>query len=234
VTVLWGSVADWLPRAALCGAAFAVDGRSFLHMAASQPLVVGAVTGWALGDAGSGASAGALLQLAWLGGLPRGRKPGPDRSSGAVVAAVVAAQLPPLAGGGGTALAFLAGLAVGWLGSWVEVARRGVNERLSEWARKGLREGRRSALGWSQGAGVAVTAALGAATAGLGSAVSLGAAGALNNLLAGMDFRPAFALIACVGLARFFLGARGGGRPELVGFTAGAAAAALLGLKFAV
>ena len=76
---LWPDAAGWLLKAAALGAVFAVDGQAVLHLVAAQPLAVGVLAGWALGDARLGLVVGAYLQLVWAYGPPRGRTPCPEQ-----------------------------------------------------------------------------------------------------------------------------------------------------------
>jgi mannose/fructose/N-acetylgalactosamine-specific phosphotransferase system component IIC len=224
----------WLLKAAALGALLAVDGQSLLHLVAGQPLVVGVLSGWALGDVGVGLEVGAYLQLVWSYGLPRGRVAGPDASSGTIAAVVVAAGCAPALshGAGHLALALAVGIGVARLGVWAEGIRRRVNGRL--WARALLRlgQGRRHSLAEAHALGLIVAAATGAITAGAGAGIGLSVASMAINLLGGMDFGAAFALIPCLGVASFVLSLVRTRRLELAGFAAGLAAALLIGLEF--
>jgi mannose/fructose/N-acetylgalactosamine-specific phosphotransferase system component IIC len=230
---LWPECGIWLLKAAALGAVLAVDGQGAIGVVCSQPLVVGALAGWALGDAGLGLTAGAYLQLVWLYAAPRGRAPGPDPGSGTVAAVLVAFAFAPAAGHGHAhlALALPVGFAVAELGAWTERLRRRINQRLADRAGRGLLEGRRSALGQAQAIGLAVTASRGAVTALLGAGGGLAAGSLCINLFAGMDFGAAFALIPCVGLGSVFVSVFRDGRLGVACFLTGLAAALAMGLE---
>lgn len=231
---LWPDVATWVLKAAAIGALFAVDGQAVLHLVASQPIVVGVITGWALGDPRLGLVLGSYLQLIWAYGLPRGRVPGPDTSAGTVAGVVAASAFSSgVSGGHGhLALAIVVAIGVARLGSWTELYRRRINGALVSRALGRLNQGEVGAIGRAQGMGVAITAIRGGLTAAIGAALGIAAGSLLINLLAGMDFGLAFALIPCLGLASFILGVVRAKRMELAGFAAGLAAALLIGLKF--
>ena len=224
----------WLIKSAALGAVLAVDGQSALHLAASQPLVVGALAGWVLGEAGLGLMVGAYLQLVWASGPPRGRSAGPDASSGTIAAVLVAVACAPAIshGHGHLALALAVAFVVSWLGGWGEGLRQRVNWRLWTGALRGLRQGREHSLAGAQALGVVAAAARGALTALGGSALGLLVASKTINFLGGMDFGTAFALIPCLGIASFVLGLVKARRLELAGFAAGLATALLIGLEF--
>jgi mannose/fructose/N-acetylgalactosamine-specific phosphotransferase system component IIC len=233
---LWPDAMGWLLKAAALGAVFAVDGQAVLHLIAGQPLAVGALTGWALGDARMGILVGAYLQLVWAYDPPRGRIPGPDSASGTIIAVLVAKTFVPAVqnGEGHLALALCAGIGVAWLGGRGEVFRRSINTRVAEGALRRLRGGEAGALSVAHGAGVAVAAVRGGLTTFVGGGIGLLGGSVLINLFAGMDFGAAFALIPPLGLAIFLIGVVRAKRMELAGFAAGLAAALLMGLKFGI
>ncbi len=229
----WGDTLPWLLKAAGLGAVVAVDGQSALHAIASQPLAVGTLAGWMIGEPGLGLVLGAYVQLVSSYATPGGRDAGPDVASGTIVGVVVAASFAPAVstGRGHLALALLVALGVAALGSWSEKARREANRRLCDGAARGLREGGSGALGRAQAAGLGISALRGAATVAIGSAAGLALGRPLINLFAGMDFGAAFALIPCLGLASFILSAVRARRIELAGFGTGLAVALLMGLE---
>jgi mannose/fructose/N-acetylgalactosamine-specific phosphotransferase system component IIC len=233
---LWPDSAGWLLKAAALGAVFAVDGQAVLHLVASQPLVVGVVAGWALGDARLGLVVGAYAQLISKYGPPRGRVVVPDTASGTIAAVLVAVAFAPHApeGGGHLALALATAVGVAWLGVRTEGVRRGANLRVSEAALRRARAGESGVLAKAHAAGVVFAAVRGALTATVGGAAGLLGGSLLINLLAGMDFGAGFALIPAVGLASFFLGVVRADKVKLSGFAGGLAAALLLGLKFGI
>lgn len=223
----------WLLKAAALGAVFAIDAQGAMGAVGSQPLVVGAIAGWALGDTRVGLTVGAYLQLVWLYAAPRGRAAGPDPGSGTVAAVLVAIAFAPWGGPGhgSLALALFVGFGVAELGVWTEGLRRGANRGLSDMALRGLRDGRAGSLSAAQAMGLALTASRGAATTALGAALGLVVGALTINLFAGMDFDAAFALIPCVGLGSVFVSVFKAGRLGLTCFAAGLAAALLMGLE---
>jgi mannose/fructose/N-acetylgalactosamine-specific phosphotransferase system component IIC len=233
---LWPDAAGWLLKAAALGAVFAVDGQAVLHLVAAQPLAVGAIAGWAFGDARLGILVGAYLQLIWAYGPPRGRTPGPDAASGTIAAVLMAKAFAPSVpqGEGHLALALIAAIGVAWLGGRTEAVRRHINAGVAERALGRLRGGEPGALGAAHWVAVAVAAARGGLTTLLGSAIGLLGGSLLINLFVGMDFGAAFALIPALGLASFLLGVVRAKRMELAGFAVGLAAALLMGLKFGI
>lgn len=233
---LWQDSAWWLLKAAALGVVFAVDGQAALHLVAAQPLVVGALAGWVLGDAGLGLVVGAYLQLVWAYGPPRGRTPGADAASGTIAAVVVANAFAPRVshGDGHLALALFVAAGVAWLGGRGEAVRWRINARIGQRALERIRDRRPPALGRAHAAAVALAGARGGLTALIGSSVGLSGGALLINLFARMDFGAAFALIPLLGLATFVLGVVKVRRAELTGFAAGLAAALLVGLKFGI
>jgi mannose/fructose/N-acetylgalactosamine-specific phosphotransferase system component IIC len=233
---LWPDAAGWLLKAAALGALFAVDGQAVLHLVAAQPLVVGVVTGWALGDARLGLIVGAYAQLISKYGPPRGRVAVPDTASGTIAAVLVAAAFAARApeGEGHLALAMGAAVGVAWLGGLSERLRRRLNAGIAEAALRRVRGGERGVLARAHAVGVGIAAVRGGLTAAVGSAAGLAAGSVLINLFAGLDFGAAFALIPALGLGSFFLGVVRANAVKLAGFAAGLAAALLMGLKFGI
>jgi PTS system mannose-specific IIC component len=230
---LWAECGVWLLKAAALGAVLAVDGQGALGLLGSQPLAVGALSGWVLGDVRLGLTVGAYLQLVWLYAPPRGRASGPDPGSGTVAGVVVAVAFAPSAGRGHAhlALALPVAFVVAELGAWTEALRRGVNRRLADMAQRGLLEGKERALGEAQAIGLAVTASRGALTALLGAGVGLAAGSLCINVFAGMDFGAAFALIPCVGLGSVFVSVFRAGKLGFTCFVTGLSAALAMGLE---
>lgn len=120
--------------AALVGGLAAVERKGALQLMLARPLVLGAVMGWALGDARAGLMLGVPLELLFLGGVNLGGNL-PDNESlltAALTAMVIPAGLetrlgadPPLAAMG---LALLFPLAV--FGRRLERAAEGRNDEL--------------------------------------------------------------------------------------------------------
>jgi mannose/fructose/N-acetylgalactosamine-specific phosphotransferase system component IIC len=226
---IWPEAAVWIVEAAAVGGLLAVDGQACVHLFASQPLVAGVLAGWVFGDAGLGLIVGAYLQLVWGYGDHPGRLPGPDAASGTVVGVAVARAFESStpAGGGHIAMALVLAMAVAHLAVRTEVWRRRANEALANRALRGLRAGRPNALLKAHAASLLLTFLRGAVAAGLGCAGALACGAGAHFLFAAMDFRAAFALIPCLGLASFFLGIVRTERKGQVFFAAGVAVALL-------
>lgn len=119
---------QWLLLCAL-GAAAGADDTSWPLAMISRPLVAGAAAGAAVGDAGAGLLAGAVLELMVLPYPRMGATRTPDPGSAGVVGGAAFA----LTGGGAAALgaAVLAGWGAGWVGEAGVRALRALNGRLS-------------------------------------------------------------------------------------------------------
>lgn len=124
--------------ALLCAVAglIGLDATAALQVMVSRPLVVGGIFGWLLGDAALGLTAGALIELLWVGGLPVGSLVPPDSTVAAGLAAAVAVQLraaSPHPGSGAAAVTLGVLLAVpsGYLGARAEILQRQLTGRIS-------------------------------------------------------------------------------------------------------
>jgi mannose/fructose/N-acetylgalactosamine-specific phosphotransferase system component IIC len=114
---------------------------------------------------------GALLQLFALGVLPVGGRAPEDFAVGSVAGTATAAILErtdPVASaqGGPVLFGLLAAFVTALLGRIVVSWVRHQNERLARWVERELEQGRLSALGRAQWAGVALTVAVGVAWTG--------------------------------------------------------------------
>jgi len=112
--LLWGTVAG-------------LDLASVLQGLFNRPLVAGAVAGVILGDASSGLSIGAVLELFALDVLPVGASRYPDYGAATVAAVALGAGQP---WGAALGPAVLLGLLLAQLGGWTIVAQR----RVTAWA----------------------------------------------------------------------------------------------------
>jgi mannose/fructose/N-acetylgalactosamine-specific phosphotransferase system component IIC len=153
-TVLWGGLV-------------AADTAAFLQLLLSQPFVAGAVTGALWGRMEVGLEIGAILQLFSLGVLPVGGRAPEDFPAGTVVgvaAACILTRIDPVASAQGGPLLFglLAAFVTALVGRPLLVWIRHRNERLARWVEDELAQGRLSALGRAQWAGVAQTYGFGA------------------------------------------------------------------------
>lgn len=233
---LWPEAVTWVLKAAALGALFAADGQAVLHLVASQPLAVGIAAGWALGDARLGLVVGAYSQLVCVYGPPRGRSAAPDAASGTIAAVLVALAFAPRVphGQAHLAMALGTGIGVAWLGGRSEVLRRRLNARICTEILGRIKRGENGYLGKAHAAGLFIAAGRGALTAAGGGALALAGGSLLINLIAGMDFGAAFALIPALGLASFILGVVRADAVKIGGFAAGLAAALLMGLKFGI
>ncbi len=92
-----GPLADYL-LAGLVAVAAGIDRTAALQVMLSRPLVAAPLTGWVLGDPGSGLLVGMLVELLWLGRLPVGAAIPPDDTQVAVGATTLAAVNAPLLG----------------------------------------------------------------------------------------------------------------------------------------
>jgi mannose/fructose/N-acetylgalactosamine-specific phosphotransferase system component IIC len=89
-----------------------------------EPFGAGPIAGWIVGDVSIGVLFGIAALLIWSGTMPAGMAAFFDAYVGAVVAVAVGALV------GGSAVAFLWVLPVGYLGSALTVVERGINGRI--------------------------------------------------------------------------------------------------------
>jgi mannose/fructose/N-acetylgalactosamine-specific phosphotransferase system component IIC len=128
-----------------------LDATGALQVMVSRPLVVGAVTGWVLGDTAMGLASGSLVEMVWMGGVPVGALVPPDGTTAAAVAAAVAVVLGhtghPAGSNAAGALGVLAAVPAGMFGARIEVLQRRLVNRLSRRAESALASGRLNSVG---------------------------------------------------------------------------------------
>ena len=90
----------------------------------SEPIVAGPIAGWIVGDVSIGVLFGIAAQLIWSGTMPAGMAAFFDANVGVVVAVATGVLV------GGSAVAFLWVLPVGYFGSALTVVERGINGRI--------------------------------------------------------------------------------------------------------
>ncbi|MDA0313226.1 MAG: PTS sugar transporter subunit IIC [Gemmatimonadetes bacterium] len=116
-----------LLRIGLMGGCLALDATSVGQFMFSRPLVAGALTGWLLGDAVTGLTVGAILEIYMLVSIPSGGASFPDGTTAAVVA-VAAATASDTAGS--LPLAIGIGLLWGQIGAYSVTELRKLNGHL--------------------------------------------------------------------------------------------------------
>lgn len=138
----------------LCAVAGLVglDATAALQVMLSRPLVVGGLMGWLLGDLALGMTAGGLIELLWVSGVPVGSLVPPDSAVAAGLAAVIAVQLRaasphPGAGAAAISLGVLLAVPAGFLGARAEIVQRRVMGRVSRQALARADESRLEGLG---------------------------------------------------------------------------------------
>lgn len=89
-----------------------------------EPIVAGPIAGWIVGDVTIGVLFGIAAQLIWSGTMPAGMAAFFDANVGTVAAVAIGALV------GGSAVAFLWVLPVGYLGSALTVVERRINGRI--------------------------------------------------------------------------------------------------------
>jgi mannose/fructose/N-acetylgalactosamine-specific phosphotransferase system component IIC len=112
---------------ALAGGVLALDATSVGQFMVSRPLVAGALTGWILGDPGTGLVVGTFLEAYLLVSVPSGGSRHPEGATATVVA-VAAASAADTAGA--IPLAVAAGLVWGQLGGFTVTVQRRLNGRI--------------------------------------------------------------------------------------------------------
>ena len=136
---------------ALVGAVLALDHALVGQFMLSQPLVVGGIFGWLLGDATLGLTIGALAQLLWLGMIPVGAHiPSEHTVTGGVAAAMTVWLTKDAAWdpGGIAVLALAVSIPAGVLSRGLDIhTRRWANDRLARRAEAELQAGRHPSLG---------------------------------------------------------------------------------------
>lgn len=123
------------------GGLIALDKSAAFQFMISRPIVTGPIIGWLLGDAGTGAIIGALLELLWISSLPLGGFLPPNACLATITstAGVILSGLEP----GGAPLIVLSILTapmVAAAGAALETKNRSVNGFLLEKAKKAVKE----------------------------------------------------------------------------------------------
>lgn len=121
------------------GAILALDAAMVGQFMFSQPLVVGAVFGYLLGDISSGLMIGAMLQLLWLGVLPVGAHVPSDHTvTGGITTglAIMLMQKYGMAFGPSLVLALGIAIPAGVLSGKVDILVRHLNSRIAGWGER--------------------------------------------------------------------------------------------------
>jgi mannose/fructose/N-acetylgalactosamine-specific phosphotransferase system component IIC len=169
----------------------AIERKGFLQAMLSRPIVLGPVTGWALGDAAGGLLLGPPLELLWLGAVNLGAAVPVHEALGTtaiVGAAVMAAHrlggpvTPEIA-----ALAALIAMPAAYLGRLGERRAERWNEGIAARAEAELSSHHPRAAAASNLCGLAVSFAIGAVVAPLVAAVAAFAIPALLHSSPGLS-----------------------------------------------
>lgn len=129
---------------ALVSVAAGLDRTAVLQAMVCRPLVAASLTGWLLGDTGSGLAIGMLLELLWLSRLPVGAAIPLDDTQVAVAATVLAVGIAPalgVSGAGVVPLTLLLTMPLGKTSQWFERWARNRNQRLLHRADAALEAG---------------------------------------------------------------------------------------------
>jgi fructoselysine/glucoselysine PTS system EIIC component len=121
------------------GALLALDAAMVGQFMIAQPLVVGGIFGYLLGDVSSGLMIGAMIQLLWLGVLPVGAYVPSDHTvTGGITTglAILLMQKCGLAFGPSLVLAFGIAIPAGVLSGKLDVLVRHVNSRIAGWGER--------------------------------------------------------------------------------------------------
>jgi len=150
----------------LLGGVVALDAVPVGQTMLSQPLVTAALLGALWGDWQTALEVGVVLQLLAASTMPVGARTPEDYATGGVVGAALAmglaAQQPfAMARESSALLGVLAGMVTATAGVPLIRWQRRRNEGLSRWCEAGLRRGQGGALATAQGAGVALSFAVG-------------------------------------------------------------------------
>ncbi len=111
----------------LLGGLLALDGTALGQVMVSRPLIAGVLTGWVVGDAGTGLLIGGLLEIYFISIFPIGGSEFPEGGPAALVAVAAGASV---AGPPGVVLGVLMGFVWSRLGAASIQALRKVNGRL--------------------------------------------------------------------------------------------------------
>lgn len=212
---------------ALLGVAIYLDEWPALQTMLSRPIVVGPLTGLALGAPAEGVLWGGVFEAIHLGFLPVGAARLPSAGL-AALSGTVAAVLAGSAGPVPAALAVAVGIAGGEIGRGVDHLQRRWNGRTAERVRRRVAEGDPGAVGRGVAAALARAALLGVARTAAALAVALAAvwvfdAGPWSGPLQGSVLRQAAVAAAAVAGARLFV--VGGARRTAWGMGVGAGVA---------
>lgn len=193
----------------LLGTAISLDEWPAFQTMASRPIVVGPLTGLALGAPGEGAVWGAVFEAIHLGFLPVGAARVP--SAGLSALAGTATAILALTGGPvPAALAVAVGIVAGEIGMSVDHLQRRWNGATADRVRRRVEGGDPGAVGRGVGAALAQAAVLGVARTAVALGVAVGAvwffdAGPWSGRVPPGILRQAAAAAAAVVGARVFV-----------------------------
>ncbi len=137
------------------GAFLALDHSLLGQFMISQPLVVGAIFGYMLGDIPTGLFVGALIQLIWLGVIPVGAYIPSDHTVTGGITVALTGMLTHQQGfafGPSIVFALMIAIPAGTLAGKLDIVlRHSVNDRLARRAEAVAENGRVPVLGWYHG-----------------------------------------------------------------------------------